>query len=183
VTRVVGLDLSIVKTGICLPSGQMTTIEPKGAGDNRLVHFRRALTYYIDLSKPDVAVAEEVPPSMRGGTITLVRLGLVHGVARELLAGHGIPLMYIGAQTLKKYGTGGGRADKQAMVDAALDVDYRPRNGDEADAFWCWAAGMHHYSGQSIGVKQELARELLVKLKWPDLAARPHSTRTRGRNG
>jgi len=31
---------------------------------------------------------------------------------------------------------------------------------------------MHHYSGQSIGVKQELAGSCLVKLKWPDLAAR-----------
>jgi len=40
--------------GICLPSGQMTTIEPKGAGRQTASPLQAALTYYIDLP-PDVA--------------------------------------------------------------------------------------------------------------------------------
>jgi Holliday junction resolvasome RuvABC endonuclease subunit len=169
--RVVGLDLSIVSTGVCLPSGQLISIQPKGAGDNRLVHFRQALDYYLAQAVPDVAVIEEVPPSMRGGTITLVRLGLVHGIARELLAGCGIPFAYMQATKLKKYATGGGGAQKQAMVDAAFDAGYTPRNGDEADAFWCWAAGMHHYTRTPVTVKHGLSAELLKPVGWPDLTA------------
>jgi Holliday junction resolvasome RuvABC endonuclease subunit len=167
--RIIGLDLSIVGTGVCLPTGQTVTIKPTSSGDNRLVFLRQALDYYLGQTLPDVAVVEEVPPSMRGGTITLVRLGLVHGVARELLAGCGIPIVYVQATKLKKYATGSGSAQKQAMIDAAFDIGRRPRNADEADALWCWAAGMHHYIGQPVGVKQALSGELLKSLKWPDL--------------
>jgi Holliday junction resolvasome RuvABC endonuclease subunit len=170
-TKVIGLDLSIVATGVCLPTGQMTTIKPPGEGDERLSFLRSALGYYLAATEPDVAVIEEVPPAMRGGTITLVRLGLVHGIARELLAGWHVPFAYMQTTKLKKYATGGGRGDKQAMIDAALDVGRQPRNADEADAFWCWAAGVHHYGGGPAGVKQDLSRELLRGLKWPDLTA------------
>lgn len=167
--KVIGLDLSIVATGVCLPSGQMTTVKPPGDGDMRLAHIRDSLAYYIEAGRPDVAVIEEVPPSMRGGTITLVRLGMVHGIARELLARAGIPKVYIPATKLKKYATGGGGAQKQDMIDAAHDAGHEPRNADEADAFWCWAAGVHHYTGRPVSVKQGLSGELLKPIGWPDL--------------
>lgn len=168
-TRVMGLDLSIAATGVALPSGQLVTIEPKGDGDRRLCQIRDALTYYVEQTRPDVAVIEQVPPSMRGGVITIVRLALVHGVAREVMARAGKPHVYVATTWLKKYATGGGGAKKQDMIDHARDAGAEPRDDNEADAFWCRAAGRHRYDGKPASMRHELAREALLTVNWPRL--------------
>jgi Holliday junction resolvasome RuvABC endonuclease subunit len=170
-TRVMGLDLSIAATGIALPgiAGQLATIVPEGESDRRLCYIRDALEYYVEQTSPQVAVIEQVPPSMRGGAITIVRLALVHGVAREVLARAGVPHVYVVTSWLKKYATGSGGAKKQDMIDNARDAGYEPRDDNEADAFWCRAAGRHRYDGKTVGVRQALAADALLTVAWPRL--------------
>lgn len=172
-TRVIGLDLSLTASGVCLPSRQLLTIKPEGVGDARFVHIERALTYYVHSAKPDVAVIEAPLQSNRGGfdiTVALVGVGVI---ARLVLARYKVPYAYIHGATLKKYATGGGRADKQAMIDAARDLGADPGDDNQADALWLWAAGHHHYDRQMPSVEHALSLDLISgprsKVKWPAL--------------
>lgn len=185
-TRVLGLDLSLDATGVALPSGQLDTILPRLEGDKRLVFIEEALDYYVRNTHPDVAVIEKVPESLRGGFVTVVRLGAVHGVARLVLARHGVPFVYIPVSTLKKYATGSGVAKKPDMVNACRDIGVKPGDDNQADAAWLRMLGRHRYDRILPSPMHGLALASDAgkgpKLAWPDLAARPHSTRTRGRN-
>jgi Holliday junction resolvasome RuvABC endonuclease subunit len=128
---------------------------------------------------PDVAIIEKVPESLRGGYITVVRLAAVHGVARLVLARRNVPYVYIPVPTLKKYATGGGRAEKQAMIDACHNVGAIPHDDNQADAAWLRMLGRHRYDGASPSVLHALALpSSKLNIVWPDLAARPHKTRS-----
>lgn len=172
-THVMGWDLSLDRTGIALPSGQLTTYHPTGDGDARLPKIEAALKYYVRCSPPDVVVIEQIPPSLRGGTITIVRLALVHAIARLVLAKWEIPYAYLPVGTLKKYATGSGVADKHQMINACLDHGIEPRDDNEADAAWLRIAGIHHYDRIAPGPAHALSIELLSgpksRVKWPAL--------------
>lgn len=172
-TRVLGLDLSLDRTGIALPSGQLFTFHPRGKDDDRLVEIEAALKYYIRSGPPDVAAIEMIPPSMRGGAITIVRLAAVHGVARLALARWGIPFVYLPVSTLKKYATGSGVADKHAMINACLDIGIKPADDNEADAAWLRMATIHRYDRVAPSPAHALSIELIsgpkCRIKWPAL--------------
>lgn len=173
--RVTGLDLSIVASGIALPSGATYTIKPHDKGDLRLCEIRDQLGYYLfndKLRRPDLAVIEQIPTSRKGHNIAII-LALVHSQARELLARHGVPFAYIDNKVLKKYATGSGGADKQAMVDAAVERGATVADGDQADAWWLRAAGLHKLTGIGPSVAHDLSAGLIYgpqsSVKWPTI--------------
>jgi Holliday junction resolvasome RuvABC endonuclease subunit len=194
-TRVMGLDLSMAKTGICLPTGQMFTLSTGiSQGDGRLCRIRAGLRYYLDACRPDVCAVEKVPTAGKGFEVA-VSLIMVHGVCRELLADMGIPFAYLPASTLKKWATGDGAAGKHAMVDACRDLDAKPADDNEADAWWLRQAGLCHYDRKVLSPAHALARELITgqtsralhyvgkrSVKgWPDLGDVAAQSTRRGR--
>ena len=84
---------------------------------------------------PDVLVIERASGVFKSAAAGSVIFGLL-GIAEAWAFDHGIPVVYITAQAVKKHATGSGRADKAAMLEAARkrwpSVEFADDN--EADA-------------------------------------------------
>ena len=186
-SRVMGLDLSMTASGVAVPNGQCFTIKPGDPrlGDRRLVVIERGLNYYLDRTKPELALVEKIPTASKGFQVAIV-LGMVHGVARKCLAERGIPMVYIDNKLLKQYATGHGAADKRAMIVAANQARFAAEESDmltddnQADAWWLRAMGLHHLGHRVVGHLGQIdidlrdVRDRIVRrdLKWPAGLAR-----------
>jgi Holliday junction resolvasome RuvABC endonuclease subunit len=110
---------------------------PLGRGESpgmRFIRFRAWLVEMLDLVKPGLVVYER--PFMRGGFATELLGGLVTMIQMEC-SWKKIEYQPVNPATLKKAVCGSGRADKGAMVDAAMRRWGRliaPDAYDEADA-------------------------------------------------
>jgi Holliday junction resolvasome RuvABC endonuclease subunit len=165
--RILGLDLSMTATGVCLPDGTTHTIttRPKD-GDQRLHAISEAL-YKLTVAGIDLAVIEDLPTHAKSAGIT----GMVHGAARVALIKAGVPYVLITPATLKAYATGKGNADKTAMAMAAFKRAGREFGDDnQCDAWWLRAAGLDWY-GQPEFVLPQAQRIRLAKVQWSDLGA------------
>lgn len=142
---VLGGDLSLTSTGLCLPTGQCVTIKtgPSKLGDHRFVTLRKGTLYYCQKTRPDLAVIERASPHMRNEAANVA----IHGaqaIVREVLCELGIPLAVVHPKTLKQYATGNGGATKPEMIHAAVKAGGDPAlNDDEADGWWLRAMGLH----------------------------------------
>jgi Holliday junction resolvasome RuvABC endonuclease subunit len=171
---VIGFDLSLVGTGVTVPTGQTFSIRPTRKRDARLIELEDGLIFYLNMAMGqglNLAVMEEMLPHGRGEAADLA-LKFAHCLARKELARRGIPFAYIGARTLKKYAVGHGDADKQRMVDAAIDLGALPRNDDEADSWWLHKAGRHWLYGEAPSPMHALAAGVIIgpraAVEWPD---------------
>lgn len=138
VSRVLGLDLSLTATGVCLPDGSTFTIKTRTKdGDRRLLHISQSI---VDvLADVHFAVVEDLPTHAHGAGIT----GMVQGVVRTRLLENGIPYALVVPATLKKFATGKGNADKTGMAIAALKRAQREFPDDnQCDAAWLRWAGL-----------------------------------------
>ena len=173
--EVFGLDLSMSGTGVCTPRGETFTIKtgaPK-LGDARLVTIRRALIHYVRSFSPRLAVVEKVPPGMRNEAAQMA-IGMVQGVAREVLAELAVPVAFVHPNTLKVYATGKGAADKTEMIKGAVDLG-APLGIDDnqADAYWLRIMGLHwlgHRIAPTLGqltTDGKDARHAAVFGPWP----------------
>ncbi|SFK74877.1 hypothetical protein [Streptomyces pini] len=173
--RVLGLDLSLTSTGVCLPDGSTFRIRTRQKdGDARLCVIRDRIAYELGQERPDVAVIEDLPKHAMGAGIT----AMVHGVVRAALADDRIPYALVVPATLKSYACDNGRADKREMADAAYlaagvkfpgDLNARGEGGDMCDAWWLRVAGLDHY-GHPLFDLPAGQRERLRKVDWPTLA-------------
>lgn len=141
--NVLGGDISLISTGLCLPTGQCVTIKtgPAKFGDQRFVTLRKGILYYCQRTKPTLAVIERASPHMQSEAANVA----IHGaqaIVREVLAGLDIPIAVVSNKTLKRYATGRGEAEKQEMIHEAIHWGGDPGiNDDEADAWWLRAMG------------------------------------------
>lgn len=163
--RILGLDLSIAGTGICLPDetrgfrAWTLKLDPN-LGDHRLGIIRRAVR--AQLPGIDFAVLEDLPRNVMNAAPT----AMVHGVIRDELLDHGIPYVKVVPSTLKLYATGHGRSDKKAMVKAMVDsTGIKPDTHNAADAFWLWHAGMDR-TGSPVCVLPAARRYHLEVVEW-----------------
>lgn len=136
--RVLALDLSLARTGICAPDG--TTWVRRWAGEplERLDDAYRTIRDLIRVHQPTVVVCEGyafgAAARMGGKTFAIGELG---GVARLAIRHEHRPLVVIAPSSLKVYATGSGRASKNMML--ATATRYADRvfgTHDEADAWW-----------------------------------------------
>jgi Holliday junction resolvasome RuvABC endonuclease subunit len=166
--RVLGLDLSLTGTGICLPDGTTFTVKTKTSeGDRRLVHIAETIRA-VASDGVDLAVIEDLPVHGKSAGIT----GMVHGTARTELIRAGIPYALIAPATLKAYATGSGTGDKTAMALAAFKragVEFADDN--QCDAFWLRVAGLDWLGHPHIDLPKA-QRDRLAKAKWPEAVAR-----------
>lgn len=167
--RVLGLDLSLTASGVCLTDGITLTIKTRQKdGDRRLVHIADALTSMIgDGSSVDLAVLEDIPQNSHAAK----PIAMVHGVVRTALNRVGVPYVTVAPATLKAFATGSGRGDKTPMVMAAYKRAGREFGDDnQCDAWWLRAAALDWY-GQPEFELPKAQRERLAKVTWPDLTA------------
>lgn len=165
--KVIGLDLSITKTGIAHVDGETETVKTRDKdGDKRLIAIRNAVQ--IAALDADLAVIEDVPPHARGAHIVVI-LGMVHGVAREVLAELGVPCAFVNVFTLKAYATGKGAGDKIPMAMAAYKRTGKEFPDDnQCDAWWLRLAGLDRLGFPEVDLPQA-QRAKLDAGKWPDL--------------
>lgn len=146
--RVVGLDLSMTRTGIAHCDGRTEAVQTRGKDlDGRLLVIRRQTRRSLGGSRftanpysrlPDLVVIEDLPRNAKGGSVT----GMVQGVIRADLTEVGIRYVRVTPATLKYFATGNGGASKKMMADAAREyAGLTFATHDECDAWWAWAMG------------------------------------------
>jgi len=142
--KILGLDLSIAGTGVCVHNdlygySAYTLALPAKYGDDRLNMIRDHI--YAVAAGHDFAVIEDLPKNAMAAGIT----GMVQGCVRPVLRDLKIPYVKVVPSTLKKYATGNGRADKKMMTASMIEhVGRKPDTHNAADAFWLWHLGMDH---------------------------------------
>lgn len=172
--RVLGLDLSISCTGVCLPDGTTYRIKTRDKdGDRRLSIIRDRIRADLAEHQPHLAVIEDLPMTANAAGVT----GMVQGVVRAELADADVPRALIVPATLKSYACDNGRADKRQMAAAAYlhagaefpgDLNARGEGGDMCDAWWCRAAGLD-WLGHPLFELPAAQRARLTKARWPQL--------------
>lgn len=168
--RIMGLDLSMTATGVAFPDSSTALIRPRGSGYGRLVSYEQWLTGALRVARPDLAVVEDIRAGLKGDAAKVIPM--VHGVALLCLGRAGVPFALVNASTLKVYATGNGRADKDEMKRAALELAGREfpgdKGGDQCDAWWLRAAG-HAAYGSPVVQMTAASTEALRTVAWPRL--------------
>lgn len=170
--RVLGLDLSITATGMCVPNGATRTLRTNAkTGDKRLQFIAEHVGIILE-GGCDLVVMEEAPPGLKGPAIKAIHM--VHGAVRLRLLDFGTPYVVINPTTLKGYATGSTSADKTAMAMGAYKRTgsefANDKGGDQCDAWWLRAAGLDWY-GQPEFDLPKAQRDRLAKVQWPDREA------------
>lgn len=154
---VIGLDLSLTRTGWANDEGFGAWPMDSKLGDKRLVQLRERINDLLwDVRNEDaLVVIEDLPKNAMSAGIT----GQVQGIARELIVGWDKPYMTVPAATLKKAATGSGTAKKEQMAEAyerftGLPAP-NPKKGDEVDAWFLRQMGLA-YLGQEAHLTQPL---------------------------
>lgn len=173
--RVLGLDLSMTASGICMPDGTTATIKtnPKH-GDKRLnvivTEIALALGDRNYGHNIDLVVMEEAPPGLKGPAIKAIHM--VHGAVRLMLNDFDTPYAVINPTTLKAYATGKSNADKPSMAVSAFKragIEFADDN--QCDAAWLRWAGLDQLGHPQFGLPQA-QRSWLAKAQWPTVVAK-----------
>lgn len=167
---VIGLDLSITRTGIAGADWTSTIRTEKRAGgiDDDLRRITKVRTDVLDLVRKrgaELIVVEGPSYASQGaGHHTLAGLWwAVVGGLREW----GYPVAVATPSALKKYGSGKGNAAKSdVLVAVTRRFLWFAGTADEADALVLCAMGCDHL-GHPLVVMPAVHREALVKVAWP----------------
>lgn len=144
--RIMGLDLSITRTGVGLPDATTLAVVPpkQVTGDDRLEYLADHIGLAARTARVDLAVIEGLGGLYKGEAVRT--MPMVHGAIRLELKRHRIPYMLLSPSSLKKFATGNGAADKTAMALAALKrLGREYATNDECDADWLRVAGRFAY--------------------------------------
>jgi crossover junction endodeoxyribonuclease RuvC len=167
VTSVGGLDLSLTATGVALPDGTFATISTSAKGMPRLAAIRDAVLGMVGMADVVVVEGYSMGSGRAGGTTHAHGLGELGGVVRLALYEAGIPHVDVAPARLKKWATGRGNADKDAvLVKAARNWDVQDNN--QADAAWLRHMGVCRYLDIEI---TEAQRQILGQVDWPTLGS------------
>lgn len=165
-SRILALDLSLVRTGVCEPDGATSYI-PTGKlrGLPRIDYIVRRVQALA--RGADLVVIEGYSFGSHNRAVPLAELG---GCVRLLLHRLAIPYVDVPPATLKKWATGSGVAKKIDMVVVARERFGLEGTTDdnEADAFLLWAMARHHY-GCPITKMPKVQAEAASKVAWPEL--------------
>ena len=172
--RILGLDISLTKTGFCLADGSMLTTkggDPKphlDRRDTRLVRLHDDLLFALtNCTAPyDYVIIEDLPVGANGAGITAFAQGVVRLVLQQLE----LPMVSISPASLKKWATDDGKADKVKMhqflptdIQAAIPVE----NDDEVDAYWLWCMGHARLAGEPVPMlKKRFGKTVSVWEGW-----------------
>lgn len=179
--RIMGLDLSITRTGVGLPDQTTCAwVPPKGViGDDRLEYFADCVGYAVRSDRVDLVVIEGLGGVYKGEAIRT--MPMMHGAVRLELKRNRVPYMLLSPSSLKKFATGNGGADKTAMALAALKrLGREYGTDDECDADWLRIAGRFVYGYgelvpvRSTGAALTLPQDQLQALRWAGTGKNRH---------
>lgn len=172
--RVFGIDPSLAATGLCTELGT-SVVKTKGHKDSttderheRLVIIRARVTATLAEAGGEAGdlVVIEGPP-YTGDPYVWDRAGL-WWLLQERCRSLGYLVVDVHPNTLKKYATGNGRADKGAMADAAArripDVATQGEN-NAVDALWLRAMGLDQIGEPLVQLPAE-QRKSLERVAW-----------------
>lgn len=175
---VVGLDLSLVSTGIALADRTFTTGRslPKDATDaercERITYIRDVVLgecTYPHGSSPDVDLVVMEGFSF-GSPQGATEAGGLGWTIRVALHQAGVPFAVVPPSTLKKYAAGSGAAGKDDVKLAALSrlgLEFTGKgSGDRCDATWLRVMGLDAL-GCPLVAMPESHRAALTKITWP----------------
>jgi Holliday junction resolvasome RuvABC endonuclease subunit len=172
---IVGLDLSIVRTGWAAGDGTTERggdFRPSGGPGSYARHnqLRRWVNGMVQELRPRLAVIEGYAMGIDQPS-SLIALGELGGVVRVELYRLGVPHVEVPPATLKKFATGRGHAEKPEMVAAAIaHLNYGAMTHDEADARWLLEMALDHYRFVESRVPTR-QRASLAKVQWPELGS------------
>lgn len=137
---VIGLDLSLTRTGVSLfwsdtQEAKTANIRSAEKGMKRLVDLEEKIKRIVYPFREEAfIVMEDYAFSAHGRNI----FGLIEwgGVARKSLYKLGFNILTVSPTSLKKFVTGHGNAKKEVMMQQVLKIwRYEAPNNDEADAY------------------------------------------------
>lgn len=166
---VVGLDLSLVATGIAHMTADGVVTDLVTADGTGLIRLRRLAYYIRNLCEHADLVCIEGPAYHQGvGAGYHERAGL-HWLVLDRLWKTSTPVAIVGPSVLKQYATGRGNSGKDAMILAAARR-FPTFDGDnnQADALWLAALGLDHLTGQAVVPASHRAK--LASVTWPTVA-------------
>lgn len=106
----------------------------------RVVRFKARVREIISLEAITI-VSYERPAGMHKSSI-MVASEMV-GVLKDLCIEMKVELSCYSAPEIKKFATGKGNANKEAMIQAAFDKGYNPKDDNEADAIHLYNLTCH----------------------------------------
>lgn len=176
--RILGLDLSLTGTGVsCSVCGESVFLTKKVGAEERLILIREAIRLghlggfssgVEFVGHVDLVVLEGYAFSRPNQAHQIGELG---GVIRVMLREQGVPWLAIPPAKLKKWATGKGNAQKDAMIATAIrGFDYGGTSNDEADAYLLRKMAELHYSNvEQPKYRQEIDKEVA----WPSVDELP----------
>ncbi len=182
--RVVGIDLSLTSTGICVvlghgPSPDISVYRHRSEGragatlTERFARLRDIRWAVLDaVGADDDLVVIEAPSlgqSRQAGTHD--RAGLWWTVVQALMA-RGIPVAEVPPSVRAKYATGAGNAGKDTVLAAVVRryPQVEVSGNDEADALVLAAMGARHL-GEPIDSLPQVHLAAMSKVRWPEVDA------------
>ena len=142
--RIVAIDPSLTRTGVCRPDG--TTFDIATKPDqfthpmDRINHI--ATSAYRQGLDADLVVIEGAMMAARVGPETM----FLHGLIRYLLRAADIPYVDIAGASRQKYACGSTtNRGKDAVLAAAIRAGSDCTGNDTADAFWLWRIAIDAY--------------------------------------
>lgn len=152
--NVVGLDLSLVATGVAYSDGTTATVKTKAETPimERLEWIRTRCYEAVRIDEhADLVVIEDFVVLSNASSL----LGMLHGVVRHNLWANDVRCLFIPPSTLKKFATGKGNATKPDMRVALKDrtgIDLRDDN--QCDAYWLRLLGLHLLGEPAVQLPQ-----------------------------
>lgn len=165
--KVIGLDLSLGKTGIARFDGSTITVKTDDkTGDLRLLHIQNEVRAAL---QPGIDLAVIEGPLSHGG-FSLHILGMVHGAVRTVLMKNDVPYVLISPPTLKAYATGSGTAKKADMILAAYKrAGLEFKDDNQCDAWWLRQAGLDHLDEPEVVMPLAHRKKLDTVKNWPPI--------------
>lgn len=148
--RVVGLDLSLTSTGVAPSDGATYRIKTtaKETLPNRLRTIADRVCF--EISDKTLVVIEEVPSH---AAFSITALAKVHGAVLYKIGD--VPMLYATPPVLKKYATGKGNANKDAVLAEAIRrFNFQGTSNDEADAFILMNMGLDLLGIPNVSIPQ-----------------------------
>lgn len=175
ILRIVALDLSLNSTGVASTVDYVPPYVDTWTLRNDLTLYER-LRWVRDRIRLIVAGPHEqadlvaIEGQSFGSSKSYARENAeLAGLVKMDLYEAGIPFVLIAPSSLKKYATGNGRADKDAVFQQAIRRGNREFDSkDASEAWWMWQMASAHYGLPHVPMPA-LNRAVLDKIAWPTL--------------
>jgi len=173
---IAGLDPSTARIGYADPAGALFSITAKaGPSDRarRLDELDRELERTVRTRPPlPNLVVLEGAAQHSPGPLGMIRQAEVRGVLLRRLFVLGVPFVELSPSNVKRFATGNGNADKDAMLEAARAQGATVANDDEADAFHLRRFGRVVYGLEKHLEHHELGAIADAGVTWPTIDVR-----------